>query len=295
MTTRIKSLPVFGAYLLHPRHWLNWLLLLLFFLFSLLPIALIDRVAELVAKIAYRKNAKRVHYAKVNLALCFPHKSQQEITELVKQHFSFQMKSVLHYGLIWWAPKFRLRRLISLQGMEAIEQHHGAGKQVIALTSHSVGLEFAVTALSLKFDCSGPYNSMKNKLFDWLVAHGRTRFGVRAYTRDAGFRPLIRDTRGGRVLIYLGDEDLGAERSVFAPFFGVQKATVPVLGRLAKQCNAVVLPCVSCYDAKQHKYIVKVLPEIEDLNAESDELAAAQMNKAIEDTVHECVAQYFWT
>ncbi len=136
---------------------------------------------------------------------------------------------------------------------------------------------------------------MKNRVADWLVARGRTRFGVRAYTREQGLRPLIKDTKNNRVLIYLADEDLGAARSVFAPLFNVQKATVPILGRLANQCNAVVMPCVSCYDQKRRKYVVKLLPAIDQLSKDDDVLAATQMNKAIEQTVHECIAQYLWT
>ena len=281
--------------LLHPRYWLVWLQLGLFYVFSWLPVALIDLFAEAVAALAWRKNKKRVHYASVNLALCFPEKKPEQIARLVRQHFSYQMKSVLHYGLIWWAPRWRLQKLVQLQGAEQIDAIHAEGKQVIALTSHSVGLEFAVTALSLHYPCSGLYKAMKNRLIDWQVARGRTRFGVHAYTREQGFRPLIRDTRQGRVMIYLADEDLGAERCVFAPFFGVQKATIPVLGRLAKQCRAEVLPCVSCYDAAQRKYIVKLLPAIDALEANDDAMAAMQMNRAIEQTVRECLAQYFWT
>ena len=295
MTTIVRTLPRFGLRLLHPRYWLSWLLLVLLFFVSWLPVIVIDRIAELLAAFAYKNNSKRVHYASVNIALCFPHYSQQEVADRVRQHFSYYMKSILHYGLAWWAPAFRLKRFIELQDEARISQARQQGKQLIVLTSHSVGLEFTVLGLSMAYPCSGPYKSMKNELFDWLVARGRSRFGVRAYTREQGFRPLIRDTRQSRLLIYLADEDLGAERCVFAPFFGVQKATVPVLGRLAKNCDAAVLPCVSCYDARKRKYIVKLLPQIEQLDAEDDRVAATQMNQAIETTVRECMAQYLWT
>ncbi len=295
MVAQSKTLPVFSAQLLHPRYAMTWLMLGVFYLFSWLPVAVIDVFAEGLAALAWRRNKKRVHYACVNLALCFPDKTPEQITQLARRHFSYQMKSVMHYGLIWWAPKWRLQNMVRLQGAEQIDAIHAEGKQVIALTSHSVGLEFAVTALSLRYPCSGLYKAMKNRVIDWLVAKGRTRFGVNAYTREQGFRPLIRDTRKGRVMIYLADEDLGADRCVFAPFFGVQKATVPVLGRLAKQCRAEVLPCVSCYDAAQRKYIVKLLPAMAELDGDDDVTAATQMNRAIEQTVRECLAQYFWT
>jgi len=140
---------------------------------------------------------------------------------------------------------------------------------------------------------------MKNRVIDWLMAYGRSRFGRKhggkLFTRDDGLRPLIRETRKGKVLIYLADEDLGPENSIFAPFYGVQKATIPVLGRLAKSCNAVVLPCVSCYEAKDQRYTITLLPEIEGLPSGGDEIDTLKMNQAIERAIEYCPVQYLWT
>ena len=100
-----------------------------------------------------------------------------------------------------------------------------------------------MTAISMDYSANGPYKVMRNPVIDWKIANGRLRFGSKngskLFTREDGLRPLIRETRAGKILIYLADEDLGAENSIFVPFFGVQKATIPVLGRLAKSCDAV--------------------------------------------------------
>ena len=90
-------------------------------------------------------------------------------------------------------------------------------------------------------------------------------------------------------------EDLGEQHSLFAPFFGVQKATLPVLGRMAKACNAVVLPCISCYDPKLHKYRVKMLPALKPFPSDDDHADSTAMNRAIEETILECPQQYLWT
>ena len=75
----------------------------------------------------------------------------------------------------------------------------------------------------------------------------------------------------------------------------MQKATIPVLGRLAKACNAVVLPCVSCYQPENQRYSVKLLPRIEELPSGDDETDCIIMNKAIEGAVEYCPKQYLWT
>lgn len=278
-----------------PRYWFTWFMLVLFFLFSLLPISFIDFVGRKLGDVVLGKNKKRFHIAKVNLSLCFPGKSGDEINEMVREHFRYQAQSLLHYGLIWWAPEFRLNKYIALEGFEQIDELKQQGKNAIALTLHTVGLEFAVTAIGMYTDGSGPYKPMRNEVIDWWVVRGRKRFGGRLITREQGFRPLIKDVKDGRLLVYLADEDLGADVSVFAPFFDVQKATVPVLGRLARSCNAVVMPCTSCYDLKQHKYVVKLFSPINNFPSGDDVVDATSMNVAVENAVRQCVAQYFWT
>jgi lauroyl-KDO2-lipid IV(A) myristoyltransferase len=285
--------------LLHPRHWPTWLGLGLYFVFTLLPMAVIDwagcRLGDYVAK----KNRKRFNIASVNLALCFPDKSAQEIERLVIEHFRAQLRTAMHLSIVWWRPVFMVRARIVREGFEQIDHFKAQGKQVIVLLTHSVGLDFAVAAVSMDYSTNGPYKPMRNKVIDFMFSHGRSRFGAKfggkLFTRDDGLRPLIRETRAGKVLIYLGDEDLGKEHSVFAPFFGVPKSTIPILGRMTKACNAVVLPCVSCYDPGLRKYRVKMLPALENFPSGDDLVDATAMNSAIEKTIFECPQQYLWT
>ena len=280
---------------LKPTYWTTWLAVFVLFTFMFLPAKLTDFLGNVLGDLARNINNKRRRIARKNLELCFPDIGPLERKELLKKNFRAQMRSALHYGLFWWAPKFILKKRIILKGQEYIEESQKAGRSVIIMTSHSVGLEAAVSAVTMRYPISGPFKLMKNKVINWLVAKCRTRFGTIIYTREAGLRPIIKDVRAGQVMFYLPDEDQGKERSIFVPFFGVPKATIPVLGRLAKTCNADVLPCISCYDEKQHKYIVHILPALKDFPAGDDEKDTIRMNEAIEDTVRLCPAQYFWT
>lgn len=287
-------MPEFKLSFMRPKFWLTWFGLMLFYFFSLLPLSVINAVGERLGDYAARKNKKRFHIAKVNLSLCFPDKKEAEIEAMVFEHFRAYLRSLMHYGLIWWAPPSRLDKYIDVEGFEKIDQLISQKKNIILLTCHNGGLEFTGVALAMRYACSGPYKPMRNELINWMIARGRTRFGTIAYTREEGFRPLIRDTRKGRLLIYLADEDLGPDVSVFAPFFGVQKATIPVLGRLTGSCDAVVLPCIGCYDAARSKYIIRLLPQMEGFPTGDDVADAAAMNQVVEDMVAQCATQYFW-
>lgn len=289
----------FSLPLLHPRNWLTWFGLALFFFVTLLPMPVIDWLGGRLGVFAANKNKKRLNIVKTNLSLCFPQKTLAEIDVMARLHFQSQFRSLLHYSILWWRPAFIVRKKISVSGFENISRYRQQGKKIIVLLTHNVGLEFAVAAISMDYKVNGPFKPMKNPVINWMVARGRMRFGkvhgIKLFTRDDGLRPLIRETRDDKLLIYLADEDLGRKNSVFVPFYGVTKATIPVLGRLAKSCNAVVLPCVSCYEEKSRSYSIKLLEKIEDFPVGDDLQDSIKMNKAIEQVVDHCPVQYLWT
>lgn len=289
----------FRLSLLHPRNWPTWAGLGLFFVVTLLPSSLIDSLGCHLGKFAAGKNKKRFNIAATNLSLCFPDKPTDEIERMVIKHFQAQFRSVLHYYILWWRPAFMVRKRIVKTGFEQIEDFRKQGKNIIIMLVHSVGLEFANPAITMEYSAVAPYKKMRNPVIDWMIAKARMRFSIKhggkLFTREDGLRPLIREVRKGNILIYLGDEDLGEKNSIFVPFYGVPKATLPVLGRLAKSCDAVVLPCVSCYDADSKKYVIKLLPKIDGLPGGDDETDSLKMNAAIESAIDLCPIQYFWT
>ena len=292
---RVETKPDFNVKLLHPKYWVTWLSIFFYFLLSLLPIVVLDWIGERLGGLYAKTNKKRYGFVTTNLSLCFPNKTDVEIDEMCLAHFRSFMRSMMHYGKLWWSPRFRLQQFIIREGFEELEDLRQNNQNIIAFTCHTAGLEFVGTALSLLYDCSGPYKPMKNPVMDWVITKGRARFGIKVFTRDDGLRPLIRYTREGHIAIYLADEDLGAERTIFAPFFGVQKATIPVLGRLAKSCDAKVLPTYSYYDKTRRKYIIKLLPSIENFPVGDNEKDVVTMNKTIEQMIMLCPEQYMWT
>jgi len=289
----------FRLALLHPRYWLTWAGIGVFILVALLPVAVIDWLGSRLGSFAAEKNKKRFNIVKTNLSLCFPDKTQADIELMAKQHFQAQFCSLLHYSILWWRPEKTVRKRIRTTGFEQIAEYQQQGKNIIILLTHNVGLDFAVAAISMDRGANGPYKMARNPVIDWLMANGRLRFsskhGGKLFTREDGLKPLIRETRAGKILIYLADEDLGAQHSIFVPFFGVQKATIPVLGRLAKSCDAVVLPCVSCYEPENRSYAIRILPRIEGLPSGDDEADSVNMNRAIEQAIRQCPVQYLWT
>ncbi len=273
----------------------TWVAVSFIFVCMLLPAIVQDFIANRLGDLVRNINSKRRRIARKNIDLCFPELDSEQKKQILRKNFRHQARSMLHYGLIWWAPRFIQKHRIKITGEENIQAALKNKRSVIIMAAHSLGLEAAVSATTLRYPVSGPFNPMKNKLIDWLVARGRVRHGTHIYTRKAGLRPVIKDVRSGRVMFYLPDEDLGKERCIFSPFFGVLKATVPVLGRLSKTCGADVIPCMTCYDESSRKYIVHYLPAMNNFPVLEDDEDTATMNAALEQIIRICPENYFWS
>lgn len=279
---------------LKPKYWGTWIAVFFLFIVYLFPISLQDAMSNKLGDLIRNINKKRRRFARTNIKLCFPELNDEEIRQIIRNNFRQQARSVLHLGMIWWASKATLEKRIIMQGQEHIEQSLNNNRGVIVMPAHSLALEAVLSCVAMRYTSSGFFNPMKNKLVDWFIAQARVRHGGFSYARNAGLRPIIKDVRAGCVALYLSDEDLGAERSIFAPFFGVQKASVPVLGRLAKSCRADVLPCMGCYDEEKHRYVITILPPLENFPQGDDYEDTLIMNQSLEKIIQICPSQYFW-
>jgi len=280
---------------LQPRFWTTWLFIALSYVIYLLPVRLVDTVGSKLGDTLRKTNKKRFLIAYKNISLCYADFSETEIKQFLIKHFRAYGRSILHYGFILWGSKKIVEQRIEFHGKHYIDNALDQGNSAIVMTAHCVGLETAVSTISRNYHLTGPFKDMKNPVINWFVAKRRTRYGAVLYSREAGLRPIIKDVKAGYVMGYLPDEDLGREQSIFAPFMGVDKATIPILGRLTKTCKAKVFPCICCYDKKQAKYHVHVLPALENFPQGDDLVDTLTMNQALESLINICPEQYFWT
>lgn len=287
--------PPFPRRFLTPRFWPTWLALGLLWLLTHLPRGLRFGLATWVGDKTYARNAKRRAIVHTNLAWCFPDKSEAEREAIARGFFRNMARCLLDYGILWWGSRRRLRRTHTLEGEEHLRPHLEAGRPIILLTCHHVALDFAGIAYNLEHPVVSIFKAGRNPLIDWFIARGRARLGAVIYEREDNMRPIVKATRAGYALYYLPDEDLGPERSVFAPFFGIQTATIPALGRLTRLCRATVLPYMAYYDPDSGHYTAKLFPALQGFPTGDDVEDATRMNEALEMMIRRAPDQYMWS
>ena len=262
-------------------------------LLHFLPLRAIAAVGDALGGALFWLIPERRRVARVNLEKCFPRMAPRERERIARAHFRALCRSVVELGLVWWAPRERLRRLVRIEGLEHLRALGDA--PAILLVPHFVGLDIGGSCLADEARLVSMYARQKDRHLSERLIRGRSRFGdSRLVSRQEGVRAAITGMREGRALYYMPDQDYGPRGALFVPFFGVQAATMPGLSRIARLAGARVLPCVTRMLSQGAGYVLTIEPPWD--NFPTADLAAdtRRMNEYIERKVLEMPEQYLW-
>lgn len=278
---------------LGPRHWPTWLGLGVMRVLCLLPFSWQLAIGRLLGRVSYYLTARRRKIAEKNIALCFGELTQDEQKALVVQHFENLGMAIFETAFTWWASDSRLADLERIQGIEHIHAALEQGKGVILLSAHFTTLEIGCRLLLLHIPFHPMYRSHENPLFGEIMKASRERLATVAIPRD-DVRLLIRTVKQNHAVWYAPDQAYRGKNSAPVPFFGHLAPTNLATSRLAKMTGAPVVPFFSERDKKDKKYVLHILPALEDFPSDNAEFDAARINKAIEDQVRKAPEQYLW-
>ena len=290
-----RYVPPFEWRFLGPVFWPLWAGFALLWLLALWPPRWRVALATWLGKRVYRRNHKRREIVHTNLAWCLPELSDEQRERLAQRYFRYLLQAMLDIGLFWWGSEARFRRNIVLQDDAELAQRLAAGRRVIIVTCHTPGLDRGGVALSADHPFETFVNPARNPLLEWMSARRRERFDGLVFPRSGGLRPVIKGLKQGYALYILTDEDLGPEGAVFAPFFGVHRATLTTPSRLARMCDADVLTAYTWYDDSQQRYVVQLFPMLEGFPANNDLDDATRLNGVIEQMIRQHPEQYMWS
>lgn len=278
-----------------PRHWPSWILVGLFELLARLPFRMQAVLGKGLGWLGYQLAWRRRTVASINLAICLPEYDQAGRERLLREHFQWLGLAAVCQGLSWSAPRERLARIVRFRGRERIDALLEAGRPVIVLVPHFVGLELGGTAFTaLVHSGMYMYQRIRSPVIDARVRQARTRFGAIPVERQDDLRGLVRRLKSGTPFFYLPDQDPGRRRGVFVPFCGVPAATVPTLGRIARLADAVVIPTFARFLPGGEGLELRFDPPIAGFPSGDVETDTARMNAVIEARLRSMPAQYFW-
>ncbi|HNI52096.1 MAG: lipid A biosynthesis acyltransferase [Rhodocyclaceae bacterium] len=267
----------------------------LLWLLHFLPLTLLAPLGRGLGALLFRFAKKRRHIVRVNLALCFPELDAAAREALARRHFAVLGRSMLERSLFWWASRERLNRIVKVTGDGRVRALQAAGRPVMLLAPHFVGLDAGGVAVTMRFDIVSIYAEQSDPVFDRLLLAGRSRFGdQQLLSRADGPRATVKAMKAGRPFYYLPDMDFRTKDAIFAPFFGVPAWTITGLSRLSRLAGAAVVPCVTRMLPGGEGYRVEFGEPWEDFPSEDAEADTRRMNAWLEAVVRTMPEQYYW-
>ena len=294
-SNRTQKKPAVLKSVYRPSYWTTWLGVTILTLIGRLPRKVSLRFGSFLGDLFYYTNKKRRQIAQSNLELCFPHWPIEKRQQTLREHFRGYGQVVVDFGMLWLAREKRLNEFVHISGLENWNHARSSNRPVIFLTPHMIATDLTGTVLARHFPTCTMMHELKNPLLNQLVAGGRSRFGLKVFTRSQGIRSLIRSLKDQTACIYIPDEDFGVRSSVLVPFLGTVSSTLTTLGRLARITNAVVLPFHSRLDTKTGHYFAEIGAPLENYPTSDSYKDARRMNAVFEDIILSAPDQYMWT
>ncbi len=287
----------FSFALFHPRYWLVWLGFALWFVcMQLLPFRVLQSIGAKLGHLAARLSDRRRIIARKNIALCFPELSEKEQDALFWKTMASVGQGLVDSGVAWFWPKWRMDRVIDVEGVEHLQAALASGQGILFFSYHFTSLEIALAEVNRQYpeENYGFYRPHANKVYEYVMRKGRERHAPKskAVPRKE-VRTIMRALRNGRVVLYIPDQDYGRQFSTFVPFMGVDAATVTAPTQLAKTGRAKVLSFCAFRKPDGSGYLFKIYPEFEGYG-EDENADALQMNQFLEGLVREYPEQYLW-
>jgi KDO2-lipid IV(A) lauroyltransferase len=268
---------------------------------ALLPLRLLGRLPLSLARALTRPLAgpmrlamgKRRRIARRNLELCFPELDTAARERLLKGHFRALAESLAEIAIAWRRPGRLDEDIGTVSGLEHLETARADGRGVVLITGHTTCLELGARLFGERVAASGIYRPLSNPVLEDFQNHGRARYAQVMIPRQ-DLRAMVRHLRSGGVLWYAPDQDFGASRSAFAPFFGVPTATATGILELTRLGRARLVPMYPHKDAVSGRIQVQLEPAFEDFPSSDAVADLTRVNAFLERHILLSPTQYWW-
>jgi lipid A biosynthesis lauroyl/palmitoleoyl acyltransferase len=248
-------------------------------------------LGKIMGRILYRLLGKFRKIALVNIGHCFVDKSPSEIQTLAKQNFESIGIAFFESSNCFYLNDDTLKQRYNINNIHILETALAQKKNVILLVGHFTTMMLAGRMLLQNFEFADIYRPQNNALFNAEMTQKFIKHGA-TLVKAKDSRTLIKTLKSGLPIWYAPDQDLGTKSSVFAPFFGVQTATINATAKLAKIENTVVIPL--SFARKKSGYELTFEDAIKNYPSANDQENATITNRILEQQILQAPEQYLW-
>ena len=194
---------------------------------------------------------------------------------------------------IWRNPQKGLS-LVEVQNWDLVEAAISEGHGLVMLTPHLGGFEIIPRVLAQHFPATILYRPSRQEWLNEVVEEGRAYPNMHFVpTNLNGVRQMTKALTRGEAIGILPDQVPSGGEGVWVPFFGRPAYTTPLPARLANRNNTPVVMFTAKRKSIGKGWLMqatRLAPLSEDAN-----IAAAELNVAIENAVLVAPEQFIWS
>jgi KDO2-lipid IV(A) lauroyltransferase len=204
-------------------------------------------------------------------------------------------KAIVELPFVWCATQARVSRHATMENWELVQRQLDAGRGIVFLTPHLGCFELTAQQVSLRQELTVMYRPPRKSALKPLVEGARARQHMHlAPANLTGVRMLVKALRGGQPVGVLPDQVPQEGEGVWAPFFGRDAYTMTLPAKLAQLGKADILLVYAERLPRGRGYAIRFVPFEGSLDGTAEQQAAS-INRAMEQLIARCPAQYFWS
>ena len=204
-------------------------------------------------------------------------------------------KAIVELPFVWCADPQRVARHATDENWEHVQSVLDSGRGIVFLTPHLGCFEITAQQIALRTPLTVMYRPPKKAALKPLIEGARARHNLHlAPATLAGVRILAKCLRRGEPVGVLPDQVPQEGEGVWAPYFGRSAYTMTLPAKLAQLGHAAVILVYAERLPRGEGFTVRFVPfdgQLEGSGAEQ----AATINRAMEQLIARCPAQYFWS
>lgn len=257
---------------------------------AVLPLALMQVIGASMGMLAYIGSRQyRSLFRPQYEAVVSAHKLRFKLWEAIRA------SGMLFSDSLWiWRNPQKALKLVEIQNWEVVESAIHEGHGLVMLTPHLGGFEIIPRVLAQHFPATILYRPSRQEWLNEVVEEGRAYPNMHFVpTNLNGVRQMTRALTRGEAIGILPDQVPSGGEGVWVPFFGRPAYTTPLPARLANRNNTPVV----MFTAKRKnigKGWVMQATRLTSLSEDAN-IAAAQLNVAIENAVLVAPEQFIWS
>ena len=178
-------------------------------LVSLIPMALLNRLADLLGWLAFRVFPYREHVVRENLTKAFPELDAAGIRDIMRGYYKGFAQMLVELLKTTAMSGEQIKQRVQITNLQTVQSYLAGGKSVLLVAAHQCNWEWMLLGLSLElgYPLDAAYKPLVDSWAEREMKKLRTRFGCRLIPAKEILADIIKRGKVVRAIAMVADQE----------------------------------------------------------------------------------------